>query len=313
MAHMLDGVTINQLRTFVAVCDAGSFSGAANGLSRAQSAVSHAIAALETALSVELFERGTRRAALTPAGRSLLPDARAVIARTEEMKTRARSISKLGAEQLSIAVDVYYPRSHLIACLQQFGLDAPTAVLNLRMTTMQGGELLVLDGECVFSITAADVPELKPSTLERHWLCDTRMVTVCAPSHPLANLGRAAERDEFSRHNQIVVTDNQPAAENSNVAVAGERRWFVNELGAKHDLLKAGLGWGHMPEDLVSGDLANGVLVELTRHAWHLRPLTFMISRRRGLDPLDCEAHLIAMLASGHLPKSSAIADKSAM
>ena len=72
---MLDGVTINQLRTFVAVCDEGSFSAAARRLRRAQSAVSHAVAALEAALLVELFERDARRTALTAAGRSLLPDA----------------------------------------------------------------------------------------------------------------------------------------------------------------------------------------------------------------------------------------------
>ena len=67
---MLDGVTINQLRTFVAVCDDGSFSGAARRLRRAQSAVSHAIAALEGALGVELFERNIRPTVLTAAGRS---------------------------------------------------------------------------------------------------------------------------------------------------------------------------------------------------------------------------------------------------
>src|ERR1700722_14746389 len=89
---MLDNVTINQLRAFVAVCDQGSFSGAARELNRAQSAISHAIKALESAFDVELFERNTRKATLTAAGRSLVPDARAVISRTEEMKTRAVSI-----------------------------------------------------------------------------------------------------------------------------------------------------------------------------------------------------------------------------
>lgn len=298
---MLDGVTINQLRTFVAVCDAGSFSGAAKSLLRAQSAVSHAVAALETALSVELFDRDARRAELSPAGRSLLPDARAVIARTEEMKTRARSIYNSGAPSLSVAVDVYFPRKHLIACLQRVSQESPNAIVNLRMTTMQGGEALVLDDECMFAVTAADVPELKPSAIERHRLCDTLMVTVCAPSHPLASLSGAASRDEFSRHVQIVVTDNQPNAEKSSVSVAGERRWLVNELGAKHDLLKAGLGWGHMPEDLVADDLTSGTLVEVDRHAWHLRPLTFMISRRRGYDPSQLEQDLIAMLAGAHV------------
>jgi len=93
---MLDNVTINQLRAFVAVCDQGSFSGAARQLRRAQSAISHAIKALESAFDVELFERNTRKATLTAAGRSLLPDARAVISRTEEMKTRAVSIAEAG-------------------------------------------------------------------------------------------------------------------------------------------------------------------------------------------------------------------------
>src|ERR1700681_4519881 len=93
---MLDNVTINQLRAFVAVCDQGSFSGAARELNRAQSAISHAIKALERAFDVELFERNTRKATLTAAGRSLLPDARAVISRTEEMKTRAVSIASIG-------------------------------------------------------------------------------------------------------------------------------------------------------------------------------------------------------------------------
>src|SRR3546814_5514841 len=66
---VLDNVTINQLRAFVAVCDQGSFSGAARKLGRAQSAISHAVKALESAFDVELFERNTRKAQLSAAGR----------------------------------------------------------------------------------------------------------------------------------------------------------------------------------------------------------------------------------------------------
>jgi DNA-binding transcriptional LysR family regulator len=294
---MLDAVTISQLRSFVAVADEGSFSGAARELKRAQSAISHAITALESALSVELFERDTRKAQLSPAGRSLLPDARAVISRTEEMKNRASSIARTGAPQISIAVDVYFPRAHLIHCLRTLQANVPTAAVNLRMTTMQGGEHLVLEGTCSLAVTIADVPEVSPSAIERHWLCETRMVTVCAPSHPLASSPEPTSLEEFGRHVQLVVTDNQPEAEKTQVGVAGERQWLLNDLSAKHDFLKAGLGWGHMPSDLVSDDLANGTLVEVRRRAWHIRPLTFMISRRRGHDASACEAQLTEMLA----------------
>lgn len=303
---MLDNVTINQLRSFVAVCDQGSFSGAARKLSRAQSAVSHAIKALEGAFDVELFDRNTRKAQLTAAGRSLLPDARAVISRTEEMKTRAGSIARAGAPQLSMAVDVYFPRAHMIDCLRTLQSEFPTAAINLRITTMQGGERQVLEKVCALAVTVENVPEVNPDAMERRWLCEAKMVTVCAPSHPLASTPKPIPVNEFGRHVQIVVTDNQPGAEKTQQGVAGKRQWLVNDLGAKCDLLKAGLGWGHLPWHLVGEDLASGQLVELERRAWHLGPLTFMVSQRRGYDFSPCESRLVELLGNPQcIPKEA--------
>ena len=293
---MLDNVTINQLRAFVAVCDQGSFSGAARKLRRAQSAISHAIKALESAFDVELFERNTRRARLTAAGRSLLPDARAVISRTEEMKNRAGGIAKAGVPQVSMAVDAYFPRAHLIGCLQTLQAEFPTAAINLHITTMRSSENLVLDRVCALAVTIEDVPEVSPDVLERNWLREAKMVTLCAPSHPLASAPGPIPKHEFSRYIQIVVTDNQPRAEHNQHGVSGRRQWLVNDLGAKRDLLEAGLGWGHLPQHLVAEDLASGKLVELERRAWHFRPLTFVISRRRGYGLSPCESRLIELL-----------------
>jgi len=295
---MLDNVTINQLRAFVAVCDEGSFSGAARKLRRAQSAISHAIKALESAFDVELFERNTRKAQLTAAGRSLLPDACAVISRTEEMKNRAGAIAKAGAPQVSVAVDAYFPRAHLIDCLRTLQAEFRTAAINLRITTMQGGEQLVLEKVCALAVTIENVPEVNPDAMERSWLCEAEMVTVCAPSHPLASTAKPVPKDEFGRHIQIVVTDNQPGTEKVQQGVAGKRQWLVNELGAKRDLLKAGLGWGHLPRHLVDEDLASGQLVELERRAWHLGPLTFVISQRKGHELSPCESRLVELLGN---------------
>ncbi|HZY32367.1 MAG TPA: LysR family transcriptional regulator [Rhodanobacter sp.] len=293
---MLDNVTINQLRAFVAVCDQGSFSGAARKLRRAQSAISHAVKALESAFDVELFERNTRKAQLSAAGRSLLPDARAVISRTEEMKNRAGAIAKAGVPQVSIAVDAYFPRTHLIDCLRTLQEEFPTAAINLRITTMQGGEKLVLEKMCALAVTIDDVPEVNPQAIERTWLREAEMVTVCAPAHPLAATPKPIPMDEFGRHIQIIVTDNQPGAEKNQEGAAGKRQWLVNDLGAKRDLLKAGLGWGHLPRHLVAADLASGELVELERRAWHIRSLTFVVSQRRGHDLSACEVRLVELL-----------------
>src|SRR3954470_10252384 len=68
------------LRAFVAVAQELSFTRAAERLFIAQQALSSQVQQLETRLGVKLFERTTRRVALTPAGERLLPSAREALA-----------------------------------------------------------------------------------------------------------------------------------------------------------------------------------------------------------------------------------------
>jgi DNA-binding transcriptional LysR family regulator len=111
--------------------------------------------------------------------------------------------------------------------------------------------------------------------------------------------------EEFGRHVQLVVTDNQPGAEKTQMGVAGKRQWLLNDLTAKHDFLKAGLCWGHMPAHLVADDLASGKLIELKRRAWYLRPLDFMISQRRGHQLSACQTRLTELLANAGAPQQA--------
>ncbi len=73
---MIDALTLDQMRIFVAAVDEGSFSAAARKLGRVQSAVSQSIAALEGQLGVALFDRSGKTPRLTPAGVALAKDAR---------------------------------------------------------------------------------------------------------------------------------------------------------------------------------------------------------------------------------------------
>jgi DNA-binding transcriptional LysR family regulator len=77
---MLDGVSLDQLRSFVVAVDEGSFSAAARKVRRAQSVVSELVSGLETQIGVALFDRSGRYPKLTPEGTALLADARGIIA-----------------------------------------------------------------------------------------------------------------------------------------------------------------------------------------------------------------------------------------
>ena len=57
---MLDAVTLDQLRIFIAAAEQGSFSAAGRKLRRAQSVVGQTLANLEGQLGVTLFDRSER-------------------------------------------------------------------------------------------------------------------------------------------------------------------------------------------------------------------------------------------------------------
>src|SRR5947207_14260794 len=105
---MLDGVTLDQLRTFIAAADEGSFSAAGRKLRRAQSVVSQTLANLEAQLGVKLFERSARYPRLTDEGRSLLAAARSVADDVDQFKARARAMREGLEPELSVAVDVMF-------------------------------------------------------------------------------------------------------------------------------------------------------------------------------------------------------------
>lgn len=78
------------LRSFLAVCDAGSFSGAARARGLRQSTVSQHLQKLEAATGRRLIDRNTHRMGITPEGEVVLERARRVIEAHDEM---ARALS----------------------------------------------------------------------------------------------------------------------------------------------------------------------------------------------------------------------------
>ncbi len=96
-------MNIRQLSCFVAVVDEGSFTRAARVIDIAQPSLSQHIRALEEELNGRLFERLPRGVALTPAGRMLLPEARAAVRAVERGRRGARAALALEAGELEIA------------------------------------------------------------------------------------------------------------------------------------------------------------------------------------------------------------------
>lgn len=102
---------VSACRAFVAVSERGSFSLGAARLDIPQPAASRRVAALESALGGQVFDRSSRRAALTPLGRDLLPFARRVVDAADRLLTEA---SRAERRPVTLALPRDLPISRLV-------------------------------------------------------------------------------------------------------------------------------------------------------------------------------------------------------
>lgn len=93
---------LRHLRYFVAAAEAENVSRAAGRLHVSQPALSRQIRDLEEELGFQLFERSARSVSLTPAGKTFLIEARAVLARADEAVTAARAVATGGRTELQV-------------------------------------------------------------------------------------------------------------------------------------------------------------------------------------------------------------------
>jgi len=258
---MIDGVTLDQLRTFIAAVDQGSFSAAGRKLRRAQSVVSQTLANLEAQLGVKLFDRSARYPRLTEEGRSLLVDARSVADNVDEFKARARAMREGLEPELSVAMDVMYPMEALTRAAVHSGKTYPHTPLRLYVEALGGVIKPVLDRVCSIGVIGS-LP-IVPDELQSEPLVTIPLATVVSPSHPLAKSRGMVSTSTIAKQVQLVLTDRTALSRGRDFGVLSQLTWRLADLGAKHAFLKAGLGWGHMPLHMVKADLDSGALVKI--------------------------------------------------
>src|SRR3984893_6372809 len=201
---MLDGVSLDQLRTFIAAADEGSFSAAGRRLRRAESVVSQTLANLEGQLRVKVFDRSGHLPVLTDQGRALLADARAVAGDVDLLKARAKSLAGGLEPELSVAVDVMFPDATFTNAVAAFQREFPATLLRFDIESSAVIEP-VLDGRCGIGIVGSWA--LAPPQLTQEPLLTISVHTVVAAQHPLATHRGQIPLAVLAEHIQITHID----------------------------------------------------------------------------------------------------------
>jgi DNA-binding transcriptional LysR family regulator len=144
------------LRTFVAVCDCGSFTGAAREVNLTQSAVSLHVKRLEEQVAARLIVRQTRGLRLTEQGEVLLSYARRILALYREAEQR---LGRDSGGLIKIGAPEYFDLSLLSALLDQFTARYPAVRLQIELGIGPDIEALLDEGEIDLAILSHEMHE----------------------------------------------------------------------------------------------------------------------------------------------------------
>lgn len=178
-------MTLEQLRIFIAVAEREHVTRAAEALNLTQSAVSAAVAALETRHAIRLFDRVGRRILLTDAGRAFLPEARAVLARVAAAERVLADAAGLSRGTLRLAASQTIGNYWLPPRMLAFRRAHPGIALELRLGNTEQVAAAVEGMEA--DLGFVEGPVARPG-LVRAPVGGDALELVVAPDHPWAAL-----------------------------------------------------------------------------------------------------------------------------
>lgn len=257
-------LTLEALQALDAIDRRGSFAGAAAELHRVPSALSYTIRQLEQSLGVPLFDRSGQRAVMTDTGRMVLSQGRELLAAAELLSHRARQAASGWEPRLRLVVEAILPMAPLWPLVAEFAAAHPYIEVELREEALNGSWEALLDGraDLLIGVNRGELPGQRVSS---SLLGQLTMPLMCAADHPLAGLAPDAITDELlSQHTQVVLRDSARRLAPLSVGLYRvRRRILVDHYAAKEQAIRAGLGFGTLPETRVAQALVDGQLVRL--------------------------------------------------
>lgn len=258
-------VDLNLVRAFVAVHDAGSFSLAAARLGVPRSTLSRAVAALEAALGVTLFQRTTRRVSATSAADALYGRVAPSMASLESSFSDLPDANAAPSGVLRVTTTVDFGAIVLAETIARYTQRYP----RVRVETVLTTDMLDLVKDSVDVAVRFSTRPLRDSSLVARKVGRVVGRMYASPAY-LARRGVPRTPADLHAHDWIAyrggpaIQFREASARSSSKArialtprVTGDSMWFLREV------LKAGAGIGEVPSFVADPDVAAGALVHV--------------------------------------------------
>jgi DNA-binding transcriptional LysR family regulator len=265
-------IDVHQLRVFLAVAQNLGFTRAAERLGMTQSAVSHQIANLESAVGCALFTRQPRTVSLTDAGLVMAQHARKVIAALEEAQAAVRQVAKPNLGRLRIGASSSACQYIIPEALREFRECFPDYTLSITPGDTPLINELLLEGSLDLGVVIKYERQRK---LVYHELFTDDLLFLVSPLHPWAKAGRV-ERSQMASQRMVLYSRGSTTFQILERYFAKMRvplhDWIeLGEMGAIKELVKLGLGVSVMAPWAARAEIAEKSLVVLPPPGGHLK------------------------------------------
>ena len=236
------------LRAFILVAEHANFSSAAQELHLSPSALSRRIDRLENAVGVRLFERSTRKVALTQMGREFIRKARETIHGLEETMMSMRGFAEKMRGEVTIACVPTAVRYFLPQVLQTYHRQYPHILVRIIDEGATDALASVARNEADFGLNYIGTQEPE---LDFEPVLKDPYVLACRKEHPLARRKKVSWA-ELAEHDYLTVTKgsgNRIILDQALTDLTQRPRWFceVRHVLSVIGFVEAGLGIAAVP------------------------------------------------------------------
>jgi molybdate transport repressor ModE-like protein len=257
-----DVLTPSALGLLDTVHRTGSMAAAARELGLVPSAVTYRVRQLEDALDVLLFDRSSRQAKLTQAGKELLREGNRLLGELDAIANRVKRVATGWEPQLTLAVDSIISRRTIMELCEAFFAHKPPTRLKVREEALSGTLQALTSGQADLAIGVALEPDAN-NALQSKLLGSIKFVYAVAPQHALASVSEPITSDMMLAHRVVAVADSVQRGDGVTIGLLGGQDVFtVPGMLAKLDAQMRGLGAGFLPEYLARPYINSGRLVE---------------------------------------------------
>ena len=260
MSSPRDVLTPDSLAMLQAIAETGSFAAAARQLGLVPSALTYRVRQIEDALDVLLFDRSSRQAQATEAGRELLREGARLLQEIDAVAHRVQRVATGWEPQLTIVTDGAMASAPLLELVEAFyALKAPTR-LKLRDGILSGTLETLTSGQADLAIGVA-VNASNAASLNARVIGELDFIFAVAPHHPLAKAEGPISDAMLLAHRLIVVADSGVRDKTSYGLMDGQDILNVDSMATKLQAQVRGLGCGFLPRGMAQVYIDAGLLV----------------------------------------------------